>query len=115
MSDLIYKIVSRTEWQAAESIGLFLGSVVDLQDGFVHFSTADQAPETASKHFAGQSELVLVVVAASQLGDELKWEPSRGGELFPHLYSPLPVDAVNHVFDLELDTDGKHIFPPEFW
>ena len=114
MSESIFKIVSREEWDAAKSIGMFLGSPIDLQDGYVHFSTAEQCPDTAFKHFNGQQELVLVQVAAEQLGADLKWEQSRGGQLFPHLYSPLTLDAVERVVDLPLDSKGRHIFPPDF-
>ena len=86
---LIYKILSRAEWEAACEAGVFLSSAVDVKDGFIHFSTADQWRETLEKHFAGQADLLLVAVEAGDLGPELKWEPSRGGALFPHLYGPL--------------------------
>ena len=111
MAEFIYKIVSCTEWEAAQSIGFFLGSVVDLQDGYIHFSTATQAPETAARHFAGQAGLLLVAVDPLALGEELKWEPSRGGQLFPHLYSPLPCEIVVRVVELPLGSNGQHIFP----
>lgn len=87
---LIYKILPRAEWDVAVAAGVFLGSPIDLQDGFIHFSTEDQWPETLERHFAGQSDLLLVAVEAAALGPELKWEPSRGGAQFPHLYAPLP-------------------------
>lgn len=93
----IFKILSRAEWQAAEQSGVFAGSPVDLTDGFIHFSTAAQVEETAARHFAGQSDLLLVAVDPGRLGDALRWEPSRGGDLFPHLYGPLPLDAVLSV------------------
>jgi uncharacterized protein (DUF952 family) len=85
---------------------------VDRRDGFIHFSTGAQVAETASKHFAGQSDLLLVSVNATQLGDRLKWEPSRGGKLFPHLYGELEVAAVARVEPLLLGADGRHVFPP---
>jgi uncharacterized protein (DUF952 family) len=85
---------------------------VDRRDGFIHFSTGAQVAETASKHFAGQSDLLLVSVNATQLGDRLKWEPSRGGTLFPHLYGELEVTAVARVEPLLLGPDGRHVFPP---
>ena len=109
----IYKILSRTEWEAARALGRFDGSAVDRQDGYIHFSTAAQVAETAARHFAGQSDLVLVAVDAESLGDELKWEPSRGGALFPHLYAALPVRAALWVKSLPLDSAGLHVFPAE--
>jgi uncharacterized protein (DUF952 family) len=107
----LYKICPRSLWQAAARAGVFRGSPVDRQDGFIHFSTAAQVRETAEKHFAGQSNLVLVMVAAEALGDRLKWEPSRGGALFPHLYGDLAVDAVDEVIALPIGPDGRHVFP----
>ena len=85
----IYKICTASEWREAERAGVYRGSAVDAKDGFIHFSTAEQAAETAAKWFAGQRDLVLVAVDADALGDKLKWEPSRGGALFPHLYGEL--------------------------
>ena len=90
----LYKILPAPLWREAERAGCFRGSEVDLRDGFIHFSTADQVEETAHKHFAGQDNLLLVRVDAAKLGDALKWEPSRGGALFPHLYGELDVTAV---------------------
>jgi uncharacterized protein (DUF952 family) len=84
---------------------------VDLADGYIHFSTAAQARETAAKHFAGQADLVLVAVDAGALGTALRWEPSRGGQLFPHLYAELPMAAVRWVKPLPLGPDGVHVFP----
>jgi len=111
VSQLIYKILSAAEWQAAEREGVFKGSGIDLNDGFIHFSTAEQAAETAAKHFAGQTGLVLVAVDAEQLGAVLKWEVSRGGQLFPHLYASLATRDVAWVKPLPLDANGKHSFP----
>ena len=108
----IYKICNVAMWRDAERAGKFCGSPVDIKDGFIHFSTAEQAVETAAKHFAGQSDLVLVSVDAAKLGDQLKWEPSRGGALFPHLYGELDAAAVTKVEPLPLGTDGNHEFPP---
>jgi len=107
----IYKICSEAEWREAERAGRFAGAAVDRADGFIHFSTADQVRETAAKHFAGQDRLVLVAVAADRLGAGLKWEPSRGGALFPHLYGALPLEAVLSVAPLPLDAQGRHVFP----
>jgi uncharacterized protein (DUF952 family) len=108
---LIYKIAPAALWAAAEQASVFNGAPVDLADGYIHFSTAAQARETAAKHFAGQADLKLVAVEAAALGAALKWEPSRGGALFPHLYAPLPLTAVRWVRDLPLGADGAHIFP----
>lgn len=108
----IYKICPAALWQEAERDGIFRGAPVDIADGFIHFSTAAQAAETAAKHFAGQSDLLLVHVDAGRLGDALRWEPSRGGALFPHLYGPLRLRDVEKVEPLRLGTDGRHVFPP---
>jgi uncharacterized protein (DUF952 family) len=107
----LYKICPAKLWREAERAGVFRGSPVDLRDGFIHFSTAAQVAETAAKHFGGQRDLVLVAVDAAILGPALKWEPSRGGALFPHLYGTLDVSAVEHVEPLRLGPDGRHAFP----
>jgi len=99
----IYKILSRSEWDIAEADGHFRGSAVDLADGYIHFSEAGQLRETARKHFAGQSDLLLVTIDADLLDPQPIWEPSRGGALFPHLYGPLPVSAATEVRDLIVD------------
>lgn len=104
--DIIYKICHRDEWESAERQGRYDGSADDLADGFIHFSTSGQLRETAEKHFSGQQDLVLVAVDVSQLTESLKWEPSRGGDLFPHLYAALPTSSVVQVSPLSLDEDG---------
>jgi len=109
---IIYHMCRREEWAAAERAGLYRGSSQDAADGFIHFSTAKQIVASAAKHRAGQAGLVLLAVDAAKLGDALKWEASRGGELFPHLYGPLPRGAVVSVDDLPLGSDGRHVFPP---
>lgn len=111
MTDLVYKIAPSALWREARAEGLFRGAPVDLADGFIHFSTAAQARETAARHFDGQGDLVLVAVDAAALGDALRWEPSRGGALFPHLYGPLRLDAVRGVVSLPLGPSGAHAFP----
>jgi uncharacterized protein (DUF952 family) len=111
MTALVYKLVDRPSWDAAVAAGSFTGSAVDLRDGFIHFSTAAQVRETAARHFAGQADLLLVAIDAASLGGALRWEPSRGGALFPHLYAPLPMAAVRGVSALPLDADGVHVFP----
>jgi len=109
----IYKILPGRLWTEAVEAGVFDGSPLDIADGFIHFSTAAQVRETAAKHFDGQAELVLVAVSAEALGDRLKWEPSRGGDLFPHLYAPLTTDRALWVRPLPLGPDGRHKFPDD--
>jgi len=94
---LIYKIVSQSEWALAEAAGVFMGAEIDLADVYIHFSSESQVAETAAKHFAGRDDLLLVAVDATAVGDALKWEPSRGGDLFPHLYAPLKLSDVVSV------------------
>jgi uncharacterized protein (DUF952 family) len=108
---LIYKILPRALWDAARANGEFRGAPVDLADGYIHFSTADQAVETAAKHFAGQDDLLLVAFDAESFGSDLRWEPSRGGALFPHLYNVVSVEQAKWVRDLPLGDDGVHLFP----
>ncbi len=108
---LIYHMCRRAEWEIAQAAGSYRGSSQDAADGFIHFSTAEQIRESARKHRAGQGDLVLVTVDASRLGVALKWEPSRGGALFPHLYGALPLDAVIRVELLPIGPDGLHRFP----
>lgn len=110
---IIFKICPAALWAQAEAEGVFSGAPVDHADGYIHFSTAAQARETAAKHFAGQENLLLVAVEAANLGEALKWEVSRGGALFPHLYAALPLSAVAWVRPLPLGPDGAHIFPVE--
>jgi uncharacterized protein (DUF952 family) len=107
----IYKICPATLWREAERAGAFHGSPVDRRDGYIHFSTAGQVAETAAKHFAREHDLFLVAVEAAALGARLKWEPSRGGALFPHLYGPLSLSAVRRVDALRLGPDGRHVLP----
>ena len=111
---LIYKILRRPEWDAFRSAGQTAGAPVDLADGFIHFSTAAQVAETAAKWFATESDLVLVAFESDRLGTALKWEPSRGGQLFPHLYRPLRLDEVIWDKSLPLGATG-HIFPEGVW
>jgi uncharacterized protein (DUF952 family) len=102
----IYKILPRWEWDAALAARRFEGSVIDVQDGFIHFSTAEQAQETARRHFAGQEDLVVLAVEAAELGHALRWERSRGGDLFPHLYAHLDTALVREVSEAPLGADG---------
>ena len=107
----VYKICPVSLWREAEHSGVFRGSEDDRRDGFIHFSTAAQVAETAAKHFAGQTDLLLVRINTANLGDQLKWEPSRGGALFPHLYADLPLGCVRSIEPLRLGPDGVHRFP----
>lgn len=108
----IYKICPAALWRKAEERGVFTGAPIDIADGYIHFSTAQQVAETAAKHFTGQDDLLLLMVETETLGSVLKWEVSRGGALFPHLYAPLPSSAVTSVVPLPLGPDGHHAFPP---
>lgn len=107
---LIYKIFRTEEWTALRAEGVSHGAPIDVSDGFIHFSTPEQAPETAAKHFAGEADLMLVAVDTERLGDALKWEVSRGGAEFPHLYRPLRIEDVAWAQPLPL-VDGVHQFP----
>jgi uncharacterized protein (DUF952 family) len=107
----IYKICEQEAWDAVEAAGAFLGSDVDRHDGFIHLSTAAQVAETAAKHFTGQCGLMLVAVDGDALGPALKWERSRGNDLFPHLYAPLPLSAVRWAQPLPDEVDGRRLFP----
>jgi uncharacterized protein (DUF952 family) len=108
---IIYKICEAALWREAERAGEFRGAPVDMRDGFIHFSVANQVRATAAKHFAGVDDLVLIAIDADALGDALKWEVSRGGELFPHLYGDLPLGTVRWVKPLPLGIDQQHVFP----
>jgi uncharacterized protein (DUF952 family) len=110
---LVFKICPEPEWRAADAAGVYRGSVHDERDGFIHFSTSMQLPGTLAKHYAGQGNLLLIAVAAVALGGALKWEPARGGSLFPHLYAPLPAAAALWVRPIALAPDGTHIIPEE--
>jgi uncharacterized protein (DUF952 family) len=102
----VYKIAAQADWDAALRAGAFEGAAIDLRDGYIHLSTAAQAQETARLHFAGQSGLVLLRLDAAGLGAALRWEPSRGGALFPHLYGPLDCRLVEAVTEIALQADG---------
>jgi uncharacterized protein (DUF952 family) len=107
----IYKICERAAWQEAERAGIYRGSDADRSDGFIHFSTEAQVAETAARHFAGQKNLMLIAVDGDTLGAALKWERSRGGDLFPHLYAALPAGAVRWARPLPDETDGRRELP----
>jgi len=108
---LVFKIVATEAWRAASHAGQFDGAEIDRLDGFIHLSTASQAAETAAKWFAGRDDLTLVAVGAEALGAALRWEPSRGGALFPHLYGPLDLKVLLWDEPLKLGPDGRHRLP----
>lgn len=105
---LVFKILATCEWRAAETAGVFSGAAVDRADGYIHLSTAGQAPETAAKWFASRDDLTLLAIDGACLGAALVWEQSRGGALFPHLYAALPLSAVVWSRPLPLGSDGRH-------
>ena len=109
--EFIYHLCLQTAWEEALRTGLYLGSALDQKDGFIHFSTSEQAKDTAARYFVGQEGLVLIKVRTSSLQGVLRWEPSRDGIAFPHLYRPLRCDEAVEVTELKLDASGRHIFP----
>jgi uncharacterized protein (DUF952 family) len=111
MTSRIYHMCRRAEWIAGQAAGRYAGSSQDKADGFIHFSTAEQIVVSAARHRAGQAGLVLLEVDPQALGPALRWEPSRDGALFPHLYGDLPAAAVTRFADLPLGADGRHVFP----
>ncbi len=111
MSQLVYKIVDADLWESARQSGSFRGAGIDAEDGFIHLSAANQVQETARLHFAGQANLVLVEFDANQLGNDLRWEASRGGQLFPHFYGEIPVQMAGHIWPLPLNEDGIPVLP----
>ncbi|URW76803.1 DUF952 domain-containing protein [Sphingomonas donggukensis] len=106
-----YKVLTGPQMDALEADGSFAGAPVDLADGYIHLSTAAQLTETVDKHFAGQSDLHVVAIDVEALGEAIRWEESRGGQLFPHIYAPLPLDAVIAYSPLERDADGQVQLP----
>jgi uncharacterized protein (DUF952 family) len=112
MPDIVaYKVLTADQLAILEHEGSFAGAPIDLTDGYIHLSTVDQLAETIGKHFAGQSDLQLVAVDLEALGDAVKWEPSRGGQLFPHIYGPLLLEAVFAYGPLERLADGAVKLP----
>ncbi|MGI9474094.1 MAG: DUF952 domain-containing protein [Rubripirellula sp.] len=111
MSQPLYKVLSSDLWRQAEGEGEFRGAGIDLQDGFIHLSSAGQVKETVAKHFCDQDDLVLVTIDEERLGTSLKWEPSRGGDLFPHVYGVISMEAVDRVEPLPLGPGNVHQFP----
>lgn len=113
MTSIVYKIVPESLWHEARRNGVFHGAPIDIRDGFIHFSTGGQMRETARLHFSGIGGLLLVAVDAAALGEALRFEPSRGGDLFPHLHGPLPLAAVLWEKPLPVGADGLHVFPED--
>ena len=114
MQKTIYKVVDKDAWAAARICGVFTGSPIDIEDGYIHLSTAEQLEETVKKHFKGQDDLLLLSVSTAETGDDLKWELSRNDQLFPHLYRTLTINDVTAEHPLPLNKDGSHQFPEEF-
>ena len=108
----VYHLARAAEWAAAQQSGVYRGAAEDRADGFLHFSTAEHIEESAARHRAGEPDLVLLAVPAVSLGDELRWEVSRGGVEFPHLYGDLDAALVARAEPLPLGEDGRHVFPP---
>ncbi len=111
MIGIVLKILSEEEWERAKTQGIFTGSTADIADGFIHLSTPDQFAGTAEKYFRGQNDLVVTAFRTDDLGQNLKWEVSRGGDLFPHYYGNLPTDKALWTEAASLDTDGIPILP----
>ena len=109
MERYIYKICTRRLWQEAEQAGIFIGAEIDIRDGYIHFSSKAQTAETLALHFAGQPDLLLMEIDTQNL--EIKWEPSRGGQLFPHLYDNLPLQNITAIWPILLDANDVHILP----
>ncbi|MBX2806061.1 MAG: DUF952 domain-containing protein [Hyphomicrobiales bacterium] len=113
MDKLIFKICDQTEWTNVVAAGVYHGCDHDRADGFIHFSTASQLPGTLAKHYAGRDNLLLIAFDSAVFGDALKWEPARGGDLFPHLYGPLKTDLALFSVPVTRDAQGVHILPTE--
>ena len=113
MGEILYKVARAAEWDAARKAGIFTGSADDERDGFIHLSRGTQLKATLEKHFAGEEGLLLLSLDAEGLGPELKWEASRGGERFPHLYGPLRLTSVRSVVPIRRDGDGRPILPSD--
>ena len=111
--NIVYKIVARTDWEAARRAGSYLGSADDLRDGFIHLSTREQLEGTLARHFTGQTDLVLVALDIGDLAADLRWEAASSGRIYPHLYRPLAFDAVLSETALTLGSTGQHALPEE--
>ena len=114
MDSFAYKIETRSAWAEAQRAGVYIGSALDVTDGFIHLSALDQVRATLTMWFKGQADLILAKIDLTPLGDTVVWEASRGGALFPHIYGPIPMSAVKDVIDLPLLADGRHDLPVSF-
>lgn len=112
-SIIAFKICTENEWRQLQENGRFFGSADDLRDGFIHMSAANQVARTAAKFFAGRTDLVLLTINLAPFGDALRWEASGSGAVYPHLYAPLPLEAVRSTTRLTVGPDGRHVMPPE--
>ncbi len=112
--DVVYKILTVDQWNAFQAAQEFTGSAADLSDGFIHLSGQNQVAETAQKYFADQDPIVLVAVSTAQLGEQLKWEKSRGGQSFPHLYATLAMQDVVQHWQIKKSENGEHLLPSGF-
>ncbi|HYM18129.1 MAG TPA: DUF952 domain-containing protein [Micropepsaceae bacterium] len=110
---MIYKIMRKKEWDETQVSGVFKGSPDDLRDGFIHFSAAHQVRATVEKHFAGEEDLLLIAIDPASLADKLRWEVSRGGDKFPHLYGELPLNLATVLIEIRRDASGEPILPLE--
>ena len=113
MSEFVFKILRHAEWQALRQHGTFPGSADDLRDGFIHLSTLEQVEGTLAKHFAGESDLLLLEIPVDGIREALRWESARAGALFPHLYADLTLTAVTRMFSIATTESGEHIIPSE--
>jgi len=109
---LVYRLCHRDDWRAAEQAGVFAGGADDVRDGFIHLSSAAQVEESARRHYAGVRPLMLLAVDGARVSGDLRWEPSRGGALFPHLYGTIPLEALVSALPLSEDREGNPMFPP---
>ena len=107
----IYRLCEKNDWDHALTLGVYRGTDLDIQDGYIHLSTAEQVMETAKIYFCGVEHLLLLRINANELGDDLRWEKSRNGEIFPHFYGPLKTEFIRTITELKLDDNGIHIFP----
>ncbi|MFA7429053.1 MAG: DUF952 domain-containing protein [Rhodospirillaceae bacterium] len=107
----LYRLLPAADWRQAVADGAYRGAAHDAADGFIHLSTADQVEETAAKHYGGVPDLMVLTVDSARLDGEVKWEPSRGGKLFPHLYGTVPLEAVLGAELVATDRDGAYTFP----
>ena len=112
---LIYKICSNSEWEKALEEGFYKGSETDIKDGYIHFSTKEQLKETVDKHFKKQENLIIITFNTTDLVENIKWEPARNGDLFPHCYGFIDINFAHNIYSLELGTDGIHKFPKNFF